>query len=65
MSGRCPGCPGCWRLSPRYERKASRFYNNAEWERLAQLLADAAPGTVYDPDADVVVVGHRRRHGRR
>ncbi|MFJ2565828.1 hypothetical protein ACIO02_23220 [Streptomyces sp. NPDC087568] len=27
----------------------------AEWERIAQLLADAAPGTVYDPDADVVV----------
>ncbi|MFG3142429.1 hypothetical protein ACGFZA_40260 [Streptomyces sp. NPDC048211] len=24
----------------------------AEWERIAQLLADAAPGTVYDPDAD-------------
>ncbi|MFJ9634427.1 hypothetical protein ACIRU8_42720 [Streptomyces sp. NPDC101175] len=27
----------------------------AEWERIAQLLADAAPGTVYDPDADDVV----------
>ncbi|MFD3677660.1 hypothetical protein [Streptomyces sp. NPDC058613] len=27
----------------------------AEWERLAQLLADAAPGTVYDLDADDVV----------
>ncbi|WP_244317761.1 hypothetical protein [Streptomyces chryseus] len=27
----------------------------AEWERLAQLLADAAPGTVYDPDTDGVV----------
>ncbi|WP_228184053.1 hypothetical protein [Streptomyces anulatus] len=27
----------------------------AEWERIAQLLADAAPGTVYDPDADTVV----------
>lgn len=27
----------------------------AEWERLAQLLAAAAPGTVYDPDADDVV----------
>ncbi|MGW7674263.1 hypothetical protein ACWGJX_45600 [Streptomyces sp. NPDC054775] len=27
----------------------------AEWERLAQLLADAAPGTVCDPDADGVV----------
>ncbi|MFD9605120.1 hypothetical protein [Streptomyces sp. NPDC059970] len=25
-----------------------------EWERLAQLLADAAPGTVYDPDVDDV-----------
>ncbi|WP_319651993.1 hypothetical protein [Streptomyces scabiei] len=27
----------------------------AEWERIAQLLADAAPGTVYDPDVDDVV----------
>ncbi|MFB7499308.1 hypothetical protein ACFC09_32260 [Streptomyces sp. NPDC056161] len=27
----------------------------AEWERIAQLLADAEPGTVYDPDADDVV----------
>lgn len=27
----------------------------AEWERLHQLLAAAAPGTVYDPDADDVV----------
>ncbi|GAA1327291.1 hypothetical protein GCM10009647_064990 [Streptomyces sanglieri] len=27
----------------------------AEWERLAQLLADAVPGTVYDPDTDDVV----------
>ncbi|MEV8411969.1 hypothetical protein AB0R12_41650, partial [Streptomyces niveus] len=27
----------------------------AEWERLAQLLADAAPGTVYDPATDDVV----------
>ncbi|WP_369394897.1 hypothetical protein AB5J72_51055 [Streptomyces sp. CG1] len=27
----------------------------AEWERLAQLLAAAVPGTVYDPDADDVV----------
>nr|WP_241267350.1 hypothetical protein [Streptomyces scabichelini] len=27
----------------------------AEWERIRQLLADAAPGTVYDPDADHVV----------
>lgn len=27
----------------------------AEWERLDQLLATAAPGTVYDPDTDVVV----------
>ncbi|MFI1568334.1 hypothetical protein ACH4ZX_35845 [Streptomyces sp. NPDC020490] len=27
----------------------------AEWERIAQLLAAAAPGTVYDPDADDVV----------
>ncbi|MEV0694131.1 hypothetical protein [Streptomyces sp. NPDC050388] len=27
----------------------------AEWERLAQLLAAAAPGTVYDPDTDDVV----------
>ncbi|MCO4699549.1 hypothetical protein LRR80_05645 [Streptomyces sp. RO-S4] len=26
----------------------------AEWERLAQLLADAAPGTVYNPEADAV-----------
>ncbi|MGW0497426.1 hypothetical protein ACWD0Z_18935 [Streptomyces sp. NPDC003007] len=27
----------------------------AEWERIDQLLADAVPGTVYDPEADVVV----------
>ncbi|MFJ7497867.1 hypothetical protein ACIQZB_43650 [Streptomyces sp. NPDC097727] len=27
----------------------------AEWERIDQLLAAAAPGTVYDPDTDVVV----------
>ncbi|WP_331756548.1 hypothetical protein [Streptomyces sp. NBC_01568] len=27
----------------------------AEWERLSQLLAAAAPGTVYDPDADDLV----------
>ncbi|WP_198655470.1 hypothetical protein [Streptomyces geranii] len=27
----------------------------AEWERLAQLLADAAPDAVYDPGVDVVV----------
>ncbi|GAA2500376.1 hypothetical protein GCM10010406_41090 [Streptomyces thermolineatus] len=27
----------------------------AEWERLAQLLATAAPGTMYDPDTDDVV----------
>lgn len=27
----------------------------AEWERLDQLLADAVPGTVYDPDTDDVV----------
>ncbi|MEU1670217.1 hypothetical protein ABZ547_42830 [Streptomyces sparsogenes] len=27
----------------------------AEWERLAQLLADAPSGTVYDPDVDEVV----------
>ncbi|MFD4116549.1 hypothetical protein ACFWSJ_24210 [Streptomyces niveus] len=27
----------------------------AEWERLAQPLADAAPGTVYDPATDDVV----------
>ncbi|MEU9677876.1 hypothetical protein AB0D92_30745 [Streptomyces parvus] len=26
-----------------------------EWERIAQLLADAPPGTVYDPDTDNVV----------
>ncbi|GGV01731.1 hypothetical protein GCM10010211_81260 [Streptomyces albospinus] len=26
----------------------------AEWERIAQLLAAAAPGTVYDPDTDDV-----------
>lgn len=26
-----------------------------EWERIVQLLADASPGTVYDPDADDVV----------
>ncbi|MFD4948573.1 hypothetical protein ACFWNT_40225, partial [Streptomyces sp. NPDC058409] len=28
----------------------------AEWERLAQLLAVAVPGTVYDPDADADAV---------
>jgi len=27
----------------------------AEWERIGQLLADAAPDTVYDPGVDVVV----------
>lgn len=27
----------------------------AEWERIDQLLAEAAPGTVYDPDTDDVV----------
>lgn len=27
----------------------------AEWERIAQLLAEAAPNTVYDPGVDVVV----------
>ncbi|MGW9454346.1 hypothetical protein [Streptomyces sp. NPDC055632] len=27
----------------------------AEWERLDQLLAAAAPGTVYDPDTDPIV----------
>jgi hypothetical protein len=27
----------------------------AEWERIDQLLAAAAPGTVYDPDTDTVV----------
>jgi hypothetical protein len=27
----------------------------AEWERIGQLLDDAAPGAVYDPGADVVV----------
>jgi hypothetical protein len=27
----------------------------AEWERIDQLLAAAAPGTVYDPDSDDVV----------
>ncbi|MDX3696416.1 hypothetical protein PV726_40195 [Streptomyces europaeiscabiei] len=27
----------------------------AEWERIAQLLADAAPDPVYDPDTDDVV----------
>ncbi|MEU6095289.1 hypothetical protein [Streptomyces sp. NPDC047079] len=27
----------------------------AEWERIDQMLTDAAPGTVYDPDADDVV----------
>lgn len=27
----------------------------AEWERITQLLAAAAPGTVYDPDTDDVV----------
>jgi len=26
-----------------------------EWERIARLLADATPGTVYDPDTDEVV----------
>jgi hypothetical protein len=27
----------------------------AEWERIDQLLAAAAPGTMYDPDTDDVV----------
>ncbi|WP_435240101.1 hypothetical protein [Streptomyces sp. YPW6] len=46
-------------------RQNSRFEDRAldergpaelgEWERIAQLLADAAPGTVYDPDTDDVV----------
>lgn len=26
-----------------------------EWVRIARLLADAPPGTVYDPDTDTVV----------
>ncbi|WP_405503226.1 hypothetical protein OG501_37785 [Streptomyces niveus] len=44
----------------------------AEWESLAQLLADAAPGTIYDPDTDDVVQAEqaadaaaRRRPGSR
>ncbi|MFF6931333.1 hypothetical protein [Streptomyces californicus] len=46
-------------------RQNSRFEDSAldergpaelgEWERIARLLADAAPGTVYDPDTDDVV----------
>ncbi|MFF9745005.1 hypothetical protein [Streptomyces sp. NPDC014376] len=46
-------------------RQASRFEDLAvdergpaelgEWERIARLLADAPPGTVYDPDTDDVV----------
>ncbi|WP_228994458.1 hypothetical protein [Streptomyces sp. DH8] len=46
-------------------RQNSRFENLAldehgpaelgEWERVARLLADAPPGTVYDPDTDDVV----------
>ncbi|MFF5881108.1 hypothetical protein ACIQ9M_34765 [Streptomyces californicus] len=46
-------------------RQASRFEDLAldergpaelgEWERIVRLLADAAPGTVYDPDTDDVV----------
>ena len=31
----------------------------AEWERIEQLLADAVPGTVYDPDTDPVVRAER------
>ncbi|MFI1808501.1 hypothetical protein ACH415_33390 [Streptomyces californicus] len=46
-------------------RQNSRFEDSAldergraelgEWERIARLLAEAAPGTVYDPDTDDVV----------
>ncbi|MFE2210198.1 hypothetical protein [Streptomyces rubiginosohelvolus] len=46
-------------------RQNSRFEDSAldergpaelgEWERIARLLADACPGTVYDPDTDDVV----------
>ncbi|MFH9371283.1 hypothetical protein ACH4K8_37100, partial [Streptomyces anulatus] len=34
------------------ERGPAEF---GEWERIARLLADATPGTVYDPDTDDVV----------
>ncbi|MFE0804276.1 hypothetical protein ACFW3N_30050, partial [Streptomyces sp. NPDC058834] len=36
-------------------RRRPRPGGAPEWERIDQLLAGAVPGTVYDPDADVVV----------
>ncbi|GAA2330591.1 hypothetical protein Scani_33670 [Streptomyces caniferus] len=46
------------RQDSRHEDRADDVRGRAElgeWERLHQLLADAAPGTVYDPDTDDVV----------
>ncbi|MFI7360100.1 hypothetical protein ACIBTP_40055 [Streptomyces avidinii] len=46
------------RQASRYEDLADDLRGPAElaeWERLEELLADAVPGTVYDPDADDVV----------
>lgn len=46
------------RFDPRHEVLAHGYYSWAElteWERIGQLLAVAAPGSVYDPDADVIV----------
>ncbi|MFJ3481420.1 hypothetical protein [Streptomyces microflavus] len=50
--------PGDARQNSRHEDLAGDERGPAElgeWERIAQLLADAAPGTVYDPDTDDVV----------
>ncbi|MFH8470407.1 hypothetical protein [Streptomyces sp. NPDC017991] len=46
------------RQDSRYEHLADNERGRAElaeWERLGQLLADAGPDAVYDPDADDVV----------
>ncbi|WP_405427912.1 hypothetical protein [Streptomyces erythrochromogenes] len=46
------------RQASRYEDLADDLRGPAElaeWERIAQLLAAAGPGAVYDPDADDVV----------
>ncbi|MFJ1878203.1 hypothetical protein [Streptomyces chartreusis] len=46
------------RFDPRHEVLAHGDHSWAElteWERIGQLLAVAAPGSVYDPDADAVV----------
>ncbi|MGA5425106.1 hypothetical protein [Streptomyces lavendulocolor] len=43
------------RQNSRHEDLADDVRGRAEWERIDQLLAAAAPGTVYDPDTDDVV----------